>query len=62
MRFNPLKTLLYKANKPTKKPKTYSDTPEEKSPNAENGDYLTFAEIRHGCKTVKMKLAYFRQK
>lgn len=62
MRFNPFKTPSYKANKPSKQPKTYSDTPEEKSPNAENRDYLTLAEIRHGYNTMKMKLAYFRQK
>lgn len=62
MRFNPLKTPSYKANKPTKKPKTYSNTPEEKSPNVENGDYLTFAEIRQGYNTIRMKLSYFKKR
>ena len=61
MRFNVLKTLSSKANKPSKQPKTYSDTPKKKSPNPENEDYLTLAEIRQGYNTIRMKLSHYKR-
>lgn len=61
MRFNVLKTLSSKANKPSKQPKTYSDTPKKKSPNSENEDYLTLSEIRQGYNTIRMKLSHYKR-